>query len=151
MERLKPQRPDFIVILGDLTWGGEPEIDKPRSFATLLDAIQRAGRPGHLVMGNTDVSSGDDPARIFETATKIRPFYSFDSGGVHLIVLFTEKSKPERLGTVNEEQLAWLKADLSKLKIGTPVVLFSHHALHNDAKWVRIIGESTMPHSSRRS
>lgn len=64
------------------------------------------------------------------------PYYSFESGGVHFVMLYTEREKPARFGTVSAPQLEWLKADLEAMKKGTPVVLFGHHALYPDEhKW----------------
>lgn len=139
MLRLKDQNPDFIAFTGDLTRGqGESESTKRDSFKTLVEAAQKAQRPFYLGMGNTDmvlVPDGD-PTRVFRESTKTSPYYSFESGGVHFVMLYTEKPKPSRLGTISEQQLKWLQADLEAMEKGTPVVLFGHHPLYPDEhKW----------------
>jgi len=139
MLRLKNQKPDFIVFTGDLTRGqGESESTKRASFKTLLEAARKAERPFYLGMGNTDMvlDASGDPTRVFRESTGTAPYYSFESGGVHFVMLYTEGPKPSRVGTVSDQQLRWLQADLQAMGHGMPVVLFGHHPLYPDeSKW----------------
>lgn len=139
MARLQKQVPEFLVFIGDLTFGqGESVSTKQDSFKTLVEAAQEVRRPYYFGLGNTDVTSGSDPFRAFREVTHFAPYYSFDSGGVHFVVLYTEQAEPSRFGTVNGPQLKWLQSDLESMAKGTPVVLFGHHALYPDEKkWER--------------
>jgi len=137
MLRLEGQKPNFIVFTGDLTFGqGESESTKRESFKSLVEAAKTAQCPFYLGMGNTDMIPGEDPVRAFRESTGTSPYYSFDNGGVHFVMLYTERQKPDRFGTIDAAQLEWLKGDLKAMKEGTPVVLFGHHALYPDEnKW----------------
>jgi len=139
MARLQNQVPDFVVFIGDLTFGqGESETIKQDSFKTLVETAQKVRRPSYFGLGNTDVTRGSDPFRAFRELTHFAPYYSFDSGGVHFVMLYTEQAKPGRFGTVSGPQLKWLKSDLESMTQGSAVVLFGHHPLYPDEKkWER--------------
>jgi hypothetical protein len=54
-------------------------------------------------------------------------WHSFDRGGVHFIGLVNVAHlKTGGLGTLGDEQLAWLEQDVRRLKSSTPVVVFAH-------------------------
>jgi len=136
MLRLKEQRPDFIVFNGDLQYGqGKSQQVLLDAFGLLKRLAQKAEVPCYFGMGNTDMLGGNDPAQPFRTAFNTEPYYSFDAGGVHFVMLYTEKTVPDRYGIIADPELAWLKTDLDAMPRGKPVILFGHHALYVDAKW----------------
>ena len=136
VSRLAQLKPDFIVFVGDLCYGqGGTAEQKQHILRAARTAGAAAGVPCYYGMGNTDMCPGDDPTLAFRTAFETDAHCSFDAGGVHFVVLYTEQEKPAHWGTVNSEELAWLKADLEAVKPGIPIVLFGHHPLYVESKW----------------
>jgi 3',5'-cyclic-AMP phosphodiesterase len=100
--------------------------------------------PAAHVLGNHDVwgwdkpksaTTGDEPgwgkAWAMDELEIKRPYHSFDRGGWHFIGLDTvhplaDAAPDVFTGRLDEEQWAWLQADLAALDAKTPVLLFSH-------------------------
>ncbi len=58
------------------------------------------------------------------------PYYSFDRGGWHFIVLDSVSVTPtDCIGRLDEAQFAWLQADLARTPATTPVIVTSHYPL----------------------
>ncbi len=117
------RQPDFILHTGDLT-----HLAKAAEFDT-LDQLLRGLRQkqAFFVPGEHDLL-GDDGKQYLERFGKGsagRGWQSFDHKGVHFIGL-NNSAQLEGLGAIGEEQLAWLKKDVSKLKTSTPIVVFAH-------------------------
>lgn len=120
-----PQPPDFVLHTGDLTHLSEPE-----EFDT-LDQLLKSAKVGNIfyVPGEHDVISdnGKEFMARHGRNTKGNGWYSFDHRGVHFIGLVNVLNIPEGgLGLLGEDQLAWLKDDVSHLSASTPVVVFAH-------------------------
>jgi outer membrane protein assembly factor BamB len=103
--------PHFVTVVGDITNNTDAA-----EFQAFLQA--RSGAMGDLpfvpVVGNHDWQDGGASYRhVFGP-----PMYSFDSGGVHFIVL--EYAAPEA------EQLAFIARDLALPRSGTLVAAFLH-------------------------
>lgn len=63
----------------------------------------------------------------FGAASKGRGYYSFDHQGVHMVGLVNVMQfKPGGLASLGDEQMAWLKNDLSARPASQPIVLFAH-------------------------
>lgn len=118
-----PHQPDLILHTGDLT-----HLAKAAEFDT-LDQLLRGLRqkqtffvPGeHDLMGD----SGKQYLERFGNGSMGRGWRSFDHKGVHFIGL-NNAALVDRLGAIGDEQLAWLKRDVSGLKASTPIVVFAH-------------------------
>lgn len=127
---------DFVVELGDL-------IDAAGSVQTELGYLKRINREfsaisekRHYVLGNhcVDMLTKDE---FLGGVEQKRSYYSFDSGGIHFVVLdscFRSDGKP--YGRKNFQwtdpnvpaaELEWLAGDLKDAK--KPVVLFAHQRL----------------------
>ena len=117
------RQPDFILHTGDLS-----HLAKASEFDT-LDQLLRGLRQKQtfFVPGEHDLL-GDDGKRYFERfgkGTTGRGWRSFDHKGVHFIGL-NNSAQLEGLGAIGDEQLAWLKKDVSGLGTSTPIVVFAH-------------------------
>ena len=117
------RQPDFILHTGDLT-----HLARAQEFDT-LDQLLRGLRQKQVffVPGEHDLL-GDDGGQYLERfgkGTLGRGWQTFDHKGVHFIGL-NNSAQLEGLGVIGEEQLAWLKRDLSGLKASTPIVVFAH-------------------------
>jgi Icc protein len=120
-----PKAPDFILHTGDLT-----HLSDPAEFDTLQELLKTA-KAGHVfyVPGEHDVISdnGKEFLARHGKGTKGSGWFSFDQRDVHFIGLVNVLNIPEGgLGLLGEEQLAWLKDDLSGLSSSKPIVVFAH-------------------------
>jgi Icc protein len=141
---LDPQ-PDFVLFGGDLAQLGRPaELDLG---AQILKSVKA---PVRMMVGEHDwfLDLGDKWRALFGQET-----YSFDHKGVHFVVLMSVNEEDfwtkrgmtpeERMQTVagldngiqsrfqvGAPQREWLKQDLAKVPVGTPVVVFSHSPLY---------------------
>src|SRR5947208_2725249 len=120
-----PTAPDFILHTGDLS-----HLSEPAEFDT-LDQLLKTTKAGQIfyVPGEHDVISDDGKefrAR-YGKGTKGRGWFSFDQHGVHFIGLVNVMNIAEGgLGILGDDQLAWLKDDVSGLSSSTPIVVFAH-------------------------
>jgi Icc protein len=133
-------KPEFAIMGGDHVYDA---LAVNRTRATMVfDLYKRTeqllGMPLHSTIGNHDIfgilsRSGvapTDPAygkkmyqdRIGQT------FYSFDHKGYHFVVLDSIQPTDDRLweARVDDAQLRWLRDDLSRLPVGTPVIAVIH-------------------------
>lgn len=118
--RSLPNRPDAVLVSGDLTHdGGLPEFGLAREILVRLDA------PLHVLPGNHDdralirqafdlPGEGDDPVR-----------YSVDAGELRLVV-FDSNVPGQDPGRYDAEQLRWLDAELGA-QPERPTLLALHH------------------------
>ncbi len=142
---LMSPRPDFVIYGGDLA-----QLGKREELDHGLELMSALRPPVHWVTGEHDFYL--DMGKFWEE--KISPlYYSFDHKGVHFVVLnsiLTYEDWIKRWSTpmermlnmarldnpqgspfmVGESQLQWLKEDLAKYDVGTPVVVLSHSPLY---------------------
>ncbi len=137
--------PDFILYGGDLAQLGQAaELDQG---AQILKALKA---PVHMMVGEHDwyFDMGEKWRALFGKDT-----YSFDHKGVHFVVLnsvivedywtgpkltpmqrmlaMAQLDNPNgRPFTVGAAQRDWLKGDLAKVALDTPVIVFSHSPLY---------------------
>jgi len=129
---------DFVISLGDLVH------DDPGLFPEYARSMALLGAPVYNVSGNHDVNydagepaSNDSYKRYFGP-----PWYSFDVGNVHFVVLenverFCKKGEREAYwdcyrGQIGEKQLEWLKNDLARVPPGKRIVVNQHIAFVKD-------------------
>jgi hypothetical protein len=120
-----PAAPDFILHTGDLS-----HLSEPSEFDT-LDQMLKSTKAGRIfyVPGEHDVISdnGKEFLARYGKGTKGNGWFSFDQRGVHFIGLVNVMNIAEGgLGLLGEEQLAWLKDEVSRLSTSTPIVVFAH-------------------------
>jgi 3',5'-cyclic-AMP phosphodiesterase len=128
-------QPEFVLHTGDLT-----HLAKAQEFDT-LDQLLRGLRQkqAFFVPGEHDLL-GDDGKQYLERfgrGSVGRGWQSFDHKGVHFIGL-NNSAQLEGLGAIGEEQLSWLKKDVSGPTASTPIVVFAHiplWAVYPDWGW----------------
>ncbi len=119
VNRLAPQ-PDLVLLTGDLVNEGRPE--EYSHLAALLEPLRA---PFHLVPGNHDLT----PVLL-----EAFPYHVHgDTGradvvleGPFLIVTLDSSRFPEPGGSLDEEQLSWLRSTLAAAP-ETPTVVAVHH------------------------
>ena len=123
-----PAPPEFMLHTGDIS-----HLSKPDEFDT-VDQILKSANPKDVffVPGEHDVlnDDGQQYRERYGRGTKGSGWYSFDKKGVHFIGLVNVLNlKAGGLGTLGQEQLQWMKADVEHLKRSTPIVVFAHMPL----------------------
>ena len=118
------QKPDFVVFTGDLTQTtDDTNIRKARmkEFKEIVGELDT--RIVHFMPGEHDASlDNGETYKEFFGATH----YSFDHKGVHFIAI---DNVSDPTGSIGEDQLAWLKADLKRLKPTDDIVVLTHRPL----------------------
>ena len=122
------KQPPLIIHTGDITHLSKPaEFDLAQQLFSQLRTTEM-----HTVPGEHDTT---DPTvteyfNRFGKASDNKGYYSFDHAGVHFIALVNVlQFKPGGLGTLGEEQLAWVANDLKGRSASTPLVVFAHMPL----------------------
>jgi hypothetical protein len=116
--------PDFIVFTGDLTHTtDDPQIRRSRMREFKAIVADLNVRNIHFLPGENDASL-DHGAAFQEFFGPTH--YSFDYQGVHFIALDNVSDPAARVG---DDQLAWLKADLTGQAKDAPIVVLTHRPL----------------------
>jgi 3',5'-cyclic AMP phosphodiesterase CpdA len=123
-----PEKPAFIMHTGDVTHLSKPaEFDLAMQLFSGLKVSEL-----HTVPGEHDVIDGPGTEYFnrFGKPSDNRGYYSFDHDGVHFIALINVMNfKPNGLGALGDDQLAWLEDDLKTRSSSTPIVVFAHMPL----------------------
>ena len=102
-------QPALIIHTGDITHLSKPaEFDLAQQLFTRLRATEM-----HTVPGEHDTTDATvtEYFNRFGKASNNKGYYSFDHAGVHFMGLINVlQFKPGGLGTLGEEQLAWVAA-----------------------------------------
>ena len=120
-----PRQPAFALHTGDVT-----HLSKAAQFDQASQLLSRMRVTElHVVPGEHDVTDGQGTEFFarFGAASKGLGYYSFDHGGAHMVALVNVMQfKPGGLASLGDDQLAWLKDDLSGRPASQPIVLFAH-------------------------
>jgi len=122
------EQPALIIHTGDIT-----HLSKPAEFDLAQQLFGRLRTTEmHTVPGEHDTTDATvtEYFNRFGKASNNKGYYSFDHAGVHFMGLINVlQFKPGGLGTLGEEQLAWVAADLKGRAASTPIVVFAHMPL----------------------
>lgn len=123
-----PEQPQLILHTGDIT-----HLSKPAEFDTAQQLLSELRvKEMHTVPGEHDVADVEvaEYFKRFGKPSNNKGYYSFDHAGVHFIALINVLNfKAGGLGTLGDEQLAWVKKDLKGRSSSTPIVVFAHMPL----------------------
>ncbi|MDF0707410.1 metallophosphoesterase [Muricauda sp. 334s03] len=130
---------DFVITGGDLVYdvlrGNFNRSDS--LFHTYSNTIKQFNVPVHNTIGNhelfgiykeSDIQK-DHPDYKYGMYERYlgKRFYSFDHKGWHFISLCSIEEKNQKyIGLIDDEQLEWLKKDISQLDVNTPIVISTH-------------------------
>ncbi|HXG23523.1 MAG TPA: PQQ-binding-like beta-propeller repeat protein, partial [Chthonomonadales bacterium] len=124
LNRLLP-RPVLLLSAGNLTQEGHPS-----AFVRFQQWMKTQNLPFYSAPGTRDVQWSLRGKETFsQTFGKL--YQSFSYGGCHFVLLDTTIWR-ESPGHLDMAQIKWLENDLKRLKKGTPIFLFLHHALGTD-------------------
>jgi 3',5'-cyclic AMP phosphodiesterase CpdA len=122
------EQPALIIHTGDIT-----HLSKAAEFDLADQLFSRLRTTEmHTVPGEHDTTDAavTEYFNRFGKASNNKGYYSFDHSGVHFIGLINVlQFKPGGLGTLGDEQLAWVAADLKGRSASTPIVVFAHMPL----------------------
>jgi len=114
------------ICVGDLVWDNLP------LYSSYNAAIEKCGLPFFQVIGNHDMdydTGGDEKSDDTFKRTYGPSYYSFNRGQVHYVVLddvYYLGANRDYKGFITEEQLAWLKKDLSFVTPDKLIVLCAY-------------------------
>jgi 3',5'-cyclic AMP phosphodiesterase CpdA len=122
------EQPALVIHTGDITHLSKPaEFDLAQQLFSRLRTTEMHTVPGEH--DTTDTAVTEYFSR-FGKASNNKGYYSFDHGGVHFVALINVlQFKAGGLGTLGEEQLAWVAADLKGRSSSAPIVVFAHMPL----------------------
>jgi len=120
-----PVAPQFLLHTGDVS-----HLSKPEEFDAVDQILKSCvAKDVHYVPGEHDFI-GDDGKQFLDRYGKNAKgsgWYSFDQKGVHFVGLVNVMNlKAGGLGSLGNEQLEWLEADVKHLSKSTPIVVFAH-------------------------
>lgn len=124
--RLDPE-PAFVVNSGDLV-----ELGSPSEYGAYRDMIGRIPFRVHNALGNHESRWLDAGKERFRSLFG-SPYYSFDRGDVHFVVLDTSIPAGSH-GHFERTMLEWLSKDLNAQGYSKPIVIFAHHPICFEAK-----------------
>ncbi len=123
-----PKQPGLVLHTGDVS-----HLSKASEFDTANQLLSRLRVSElHVVPGEHDVTDGPGTEFFarFGKASNNRGYYSFDAHGVHFVALVNVMNfKPNGLGGLGDDQMAWLKDDLGGRSASQPIVVFAHMPL----------------------
>jgi 3',5'-cyclic-AMP phosphodiesterase len=138
--------PAFVLHTGDLT-----HAQKAGAFDTVAEVLKGLrSTEVFYVPGEHDVFSdgGQEFLNRFGQGTSGNGWRSFDYQGVHFVGLINVLSfQADTMGTLGEDQLAWLARDLQPLADSTPVVVYAHIPLwsvYPEWGWITEDGEQAL-------
>ena len=122
------EQPALAIHTGDIT-----HLSKPAEFDTAQQLFSGMRvTEMHTVPGEHDTTDATvtEYFNRFGKASNNKGYYSFDHAGVHFVGLINVlQFKPGGLGTLGNEQLEWVEADLKGRSASTPIVVFAHMPL----------------------
>ena len=139
--------PPLLIHTGDLS-----HAQKEGAFATVEEHLKPIGAQQVVYTpGENDVfadGGAEYLARLGKGTVGGRGWRSFDAGGLHFVGLVNVLSyKKDKLGTLGDDQLAWLAEDLRPVTASTPVVVYAHvplWALYPKWGWATGDGEQAL-------
>jgi len=119
-----PIKPAFMIHTGDIS-----HLSLASQFDDADKVIAETRLDVHYVPGEHDFVDQDRKLFLdrYGRGTRGAGWYSFDANGVHFIGLVNVHDlKAGGLGTLGQEQLEWLEADVKDRSASTPIVVFAH-------------------------
>lgn len=133
--------PDYVITGGDLIFDAlAVSFERADSLFNIYnELIKQIKAPVYNTIGNHEIFGWYEKSGVSRDheffgkklyQSKLgKTFYSANLGGIKLFVLDSIEEVPEKgryYGYVNEEQLNWLKDELSKTDTLTPIILTTH-------------------------
>lgn len=130
---LEQQRPDLIIISGDLTQ--RAKADQFRQAASYLERLGALGCAILVVPGNHDVPLYDVLRRFAAPLARYKHFISedlcpwFENDDVAVLGINTARSLTVKDGRINHDQIAMLRDRFAGVSPAKTRILVTHHPL----------------------
>jgi hypothetical protein len=127
ISQINAEKPDFVVLGGDLADTGQVE-----SYKVLREVTAGLKAPCYPLIGNHDLVGGK--ARFEAEAGPLNQ--AFDCRGYRVLCLDSTGPTSETFGgEFQEPAVKWLAAQVAALTPGKPVILFTHHGVWSQEPW----------------
>jgi len=141
IQKVNELKPDYVITGGDLIFDAlAVSFERADSLFNIYnELIKQIKAPVYNTMGNHDILGWYEKSGVSREhkffgkklyQSKIgKTYYSVDLNGIKLFVLDSIEELPEKgkyYGYVNEEQLSWLKSELSKTDTNTTIIISTH-------------------------
>lgn len=141
INKVNELNPDYVITGGDLIFDAlAVSFERADSLFNIYnELIKQIKAPVYNTIGNHEIFGWYEKSGVSRDheffgkklyQSKLgKTFYSANLGGIKLFVLDSIEEVPEKgryYGYVNEEQLNWLKDELSKTDTLTPIILTTH-------------------------
>ena len=141
IQKVNELKPDYVITGGDVIFDAlAVSFERADSlFNIYTELIKQIKAPVYNTMGNHDILGWYEKSGVPREhkffgkklyQSKIgKTYYSVDLNGIKLFVLDSIEELPEKgkyYGYVNEEQLNWLKSELSKTDTNTTIIISTH-------------------------
>ncbi len=129
IKRINDDNPLFVIHVGDIvhggkSWMGISAIDLERQFRDFKTQFALLRPLLFTVRGEKDML--DTSCEHYTRYTGRSPYYSFNYGPAHCIVLDTcEEGKAE----IRSSQRAWLEKDLVRHRRAQAIIVFAHYPI----------------------
>ncbi len=119
---------DLVINLGDLIH----DINADQDLVEYKKAVQLFGKktPIKHVLGNHDTHYLSRE-QLVEVMGESKPYYSFDLGGYHHVVLDSFRESVNENSKIDPVQTHWLQEDLNKTNLST--IVYCHFPLDNQS------------------
>ncbi|MCS7054126.1 MAG: metallophosphoesterase [Ignavibacterium sp.] len=141
IQKVNELNPDFILTGGDLLFDvlavGYERADS--LFNIYLNMIKKFKSPVYNTIGNHDIFGWYEKSKVprdhLEFGKKMyqnrigKTYYTFNFKGVKFFVLDSIEEVPEKgkyYGYINQEQIDWIKDELSKTDTNTIIIISTH-------------------------
>lgn len=121
--KAQPEKPEFCLLVGDLSEDGRPE-----QLATTRDAFRALGVPVYAVPGNHDYRAPDD-RKAYDDLYPGRLNYAFEHRGWQFLGLDSTEGQKAENTSIQPATLRWVDDTLPKLDRQRPLVVFTHFPL----------------------
>jgi len=127
IEEINLLNPDFVVTVGDHIEGyGEDYERSDAEWDSLMIMIGELEAPVYMLPGNHDIWD-DHSEQTWRERTGREPYYSFDHGNAHFILL--DNSRFDVAADFPPEQMEWLVDDLTRHQEAEHTFVFFHKPL----------------------
>ena len=130
---LAAQKPDLVIISGDLTQ--RAKVEQFKQAAAYLASIRATGCPTLVVPGNHDVPLYDMIRRFAAPLDRYKRYINddlcpwFENDEVAVLGINTARSLTIKDGRMSHEQIAMLRARFAKVPPSKTRILVTHHPL----------------------
>ncbi|WP_126243921.1 outer membrane protein assembly factor BamB family protein [Chitinophaga rhizosphaerae] len=126
---------DFVIFSGDITeFGSDAELKIAKQ------AIDKLGKPWHVIPGNHDTKWSESGCNSFRTVFGSETFL-FDHKGYRFIGTNSGPNMRMGPGQVPRENMVWLRKTLDRTPASIPIVYINHYPLDEGLNnWLDVYG-----------